>query len=55
MGRWPLHDWFKSYSDFSEGVDLAYQWSCIKKGLLAGCKAGLFSMIQKCVHPNFGL
>ena len=27
------HQWFKSYSHFTEGVNLAYWWSCIGKGL----------------------
>ena len=28
-----LHDWFKSYSDFSEQRGFPYWWSCIGKGL----------------------
>ena len=28
-----LHHWFKSYGHFIEGVDFAYWWSCIGKGL----------------------
>ena len=27
------HNWFKSYGDFAEWVDFAYQWSCIGKRL----------------------
>ena len=27
------HQWFKSYGPFTEGVDFAYWWSCIGKGL----------------------
>ena len=27
------HQWFKSYGHFTEGVDVAYRWSCIGKGL----------------------
>ena len=27
------HQWFKSYSHFNEGVDLAYWLSCTRKGL----------------------
>ena len=28
-----FHQWFKSYGHFTEGVDLAYWWSCIGKSL----------------------
>ena len=35
-------DWFKSYGDFDEWVDLAYCWSCIGKGLRKIGEAGLF-------------
>ena len=28
-----MHNWFKSYGHFSEGVDFAYWWSCIRKDL----------------------
>ena len=27
------HQWFNSYGHFTEGMDLAYWWSCIGKGL----------------------
>ena len=27
------HHWFKSYGHFTEGLDFAYWWSCIGKGL----------------------
>ena len=28
-----MHQWFKSYGRFTDGVDLAYWWSFIGKGL----------------------
>ena len=27
------HQWFRSNGNFTEGVDMAYWWSCIGKGL----------------------
>ena len=33
-----LHYWFKSYGDFTGGVDIAYWWSCIGQGLREACK-----------------
>ena len=38
-----MQNYFKSYSNFTEGVYFAYWWSCIAKGLRAGCDAGLFN------------
>ena len=28
-----MYDWFQRYDDFAGGVDFAYWWSCIGKGL----------------------
>ena len=40
------HQWFKSCGHFTEGVDIAYWWSGIGKGLL------LQPSQQACFHPN---
>ena len=38
-----LHQWFKKYSHFTEGVDFAYCWSCLWKGLrLTSVSEGFF-------------
>ena len=45
-----LH-WLKSYDNFTEGVDLAYWWSCIGKGLhLQPAKQAGFQNLQA-FHP----
>ena len=41
------HDWFKSYGHFTEGVDFAYWWSFIGKGLR------LQPVQQACFKCNF--
>ena len=33
VNAYKLHHWFKSNGHFTEGVDFAYWWSCIGKGL----------------------
>ena len=42
------HQWFRSYDNFTEGVDLAYWWSCIGKGLrLQPAQQACFIFIKK--------
>ena len=41
------HHWFKSYGHFTEGVDFAYWWSCIGKGLQSTGLPRLVSLVPQ--------
>ena len=47
------HKWLKSYGSFTEGVDFAYWWSCIKKGLRPKLKPTIYSTSFNCCFVHF--